>query len=238
MNKQYFARSACLACAALAVASGAAALSDAAEPPSLSPFAKWEPAIAVFEEQDAKSPPPKGGVVFVGSSSIRLWDLSKSFPKLDAVNRGFGGSEVADSVHFAQRLVLKHKPRQVVLYAGDNDIAHGKSAEQVAADFREFVQVILKELPETKITYVATKPSIARWKLADTIRQANSLIRQQVEQDESLSFVDVWPAMLGEDGRPRPELFVKDGLHLSAAGYELWTKLLQPHLTDAEPARD
>ncbi len=102
-------------------------------------FDRWEKSIAAFEKQDKENPPPMNGVVFAGSSSIRLWDLKKSFPDLDAINRGFGGSQIIDSVHFAPRIIVKHKPRMVVLFAGDNDLNAGKSPEQVLEDFRAFV---------------------------------------------------------------------------------------------------
>src|SRR5690606_31638453 len=118
----------------------APALLLAADPPS--PFARWEKAISAFEEQDRKSPPPKGAVLFVGSSSIRLWNLEKSFPHHSTINRGFGGSQIADSVHFADRLILKHEPKVIVSYAGDNDISAKKSPERVASDFQSFVKVV------------------------------------------------------------------------------------------------
>jgi len=193
-------------------------------------FEKWEKDIAAFEKQDKEKPPPQNGVVFVGSSSIRRWDLGKSFEAKDYVNRGFGGSQLADSVHFADRLVLKHKPRTVVLYAGDNDLAAGKKPEQVADDFKEFVKAVHKELPKTKIIYITIKPSIARWKLIDNIRKTNGLIEAQCKTDERLAYVGVEKPMLGGDGMPRAELFVKDGLHLSDEGYKLWASLLKPHL--------
>jgi lysophospholipase L1-like esterase len=191
---------------------------------------RWQADMAKFAAQDREHPPQEGGVVFVGSSSIRLWDLEKSFPNLNAVNRGFGGSEVADSVKHVDLLVLRHKPRVVVLYAGDNDIAHEKTPEQVARDFDAFVSAVRKELPETKILYIAIKPSVARWKLADQIRDANSRIQAACEKDEHCEFVDVWPPMLGDDGKPKPELFNDDGLHMNDAGYAIWAKRLEPHL--------
>lgn len=199
----------------------------------VSPFAQWESAIAAFEKEDAKSPPPKGAVLFVGSSSIRLWKVEKSFPKHTVINRGFGGSQIADSVHFADRIVIKHAPKTVVFYAGDNDIAKGKTPEQVAKDFESFVKAIHEKLPETKIVYIGIKPSIKRWNLVETIRNANRLIETQCQADDRLAFVDPFPGMLGEDGKPRAELFVKDGLHLSEAGYEVWMKLVLPHLPKA-----
>lgn len=199
-----------------------------AEPSS--PFARWEKAISAFEEQDKNSPPTKGAVLFVGSSSIRLWDLKESFPQHTTINRGFGGSQIADSVHFADRLILKHRPRTVVFYAGDNDIAKGKSPEHVAKDFGAFVKVIHEELPKTKIVYIAIKPSIKRWNLSEDMQNANKRIQAQCENNERLVFVDVFPPMLDEEGQPRPELFIKDGLHLNKTGYQVWAKLIRPHL--------
>ncbi len=192
--------------------------------------------MAAFEKEDAKSPPPKGAVLFVGSSSIRLWKLEPSFPNHAVINRGFGGSQIADSAHFADRLVLKHEPETIVFYAGDNDLAKGKSPEQVAKDFQAFVTAIRDKLPDAKIVYIGIKPSLKRWNLVETIRKANRLIEAQCRKDDRLAFVDLFPAMLGEDGRPRPELFVKDGLHLSEAGYEVWTELILPHLPKPKSA--
>lgn len=197
-----------------------------------SPSARWEPAIQAFEQQDREDPPQPGGVLFVGSSSIRMWDLDESFPDLNALNRGFGGSEVADAVHFADRIVLPYRPRLIVLYAGDNDIARDKPPCRVYEDFRKFVAVVHKELPETRIVYIAIKPSLARWELIHRMRAANALIAAECHEHPLLTFLDIEPPMLGEDGRPREELFVEDGLHLSDAGYALWSDLLRPHLME------
>jgi lysophospholipase L1-like esterase len=190
----------------------------------------WEEAIAAYEAADVKAPPPKQGVLFIGSSSIRLWDLKKSFPDLPVINRGFGGSQICHATHFVDRLITPHDPRVIVFYAGDNDIAAGKDAEQVYDDFRAFVAAVRKSLPKTPIVYIAIKPSIARWKLAEQIKAANRLIAADCEKDETLQFVDVWPKMLGEDGKPRSELLRDDKLHMTPAGYAVWTELLLPHL--------
>jgi lysophospholipase L1-like esterase len=191
------------------------------------PFARWEKEIAAIEERDRKDPPPANPVVFVGSSTIRLWDVKKSFPGVLAVNHGFGGSQIADATHFAPRLVLKLKPRLVVFYSGDNDLALGKTPERIAADLREFVKVVRAELPEVPIVVLSIKPSVARWAIVDKQRQANKLIEEFCKGGERLMFVDVGKGLLGDDGKPRAELFVKDGLHLSAKGYELWAGVLK-----------
>jgi lysophospholipase L1-like esterase len=194
--------------------------------------APWQSAIAAFEKQDKDKPPPKNAIVFVGSSSIRLWDLAKSFPGKEVINRGFGGSQLADSVRFAGRIVVKYEPRQVVLYAGDNDLGVGKSPEQVHADFQAFVQIVHKALPKTMIAFISIKPSIFRWRLVDKIQKANTLIEADCKRQERLVYIDVFQPMLGDDGKPRRELFAPDGLHLNAKGYELWASILDPYLKD------
>ena len=191
---------------------------------------RWEPKMKAFEKGDAKNAPPKDAVLFVGSSSIVGWNLKRWFPDLAAINRGFGGSIIAESIHFADRIVLPHKPRIVVLYAGDNDVAGGMTPQQVFDDFQAFVKVVHDALPRTRIVFVAIKPSIARWRLVAKMRAANALIRAHTRTDERLAYVDVDAPMLGDDGKPRAEFFKKDGLHLNATGYALWTKLLRPHL--------
>ncbi len=217
----------------LALGASIATAALAAEPVPCKPEV-WAEAIAAFAKQDEQEAPPADGVLFVGSSSIRLWDLKKSFPDLPTINRGFGGSQICDATHYADQLVVKHRPRVVVFYAGDNDIAAGKSAEQVHRDFLAFVEKVRKALPEVRIIFVSIKPSVARWKLADEIRKANALIREEASDEKMLVFVDVWGEMLGDDGLPRKELLRDDGLHLSDAGYAVWTKLLRPHLENTD----
>jgi len=195
-----------------------------------SPSARWEERIAAFEASDREQAPPRDGIVFVGSSSIRGWDLPQSFPDLPVINRGFGGSEIADSIHFADRIVIPHRPRVVVLYAGDNDMARGKTARRVAADFGRFVHLVHAQLPETRIIFISIKPSISRWNLVGEMREANRRIQRLIQQDRRLSYVDIDKPMIGMDGTPRRDLFRDDGLHLNARGYQLWAELVRPHL--------
>lgn len=192
--------------------------------------------MARFAEQDAEHPAAPGGILFVGSSSIRLWDLAESFPDLNPtpLNRGFGGSQLIDSIQRVDELVLKHKPRLVVIYAGDNDIAAGKDATRVVKDFQTLTAQLRESLPDAQIAYIAIKPSIVRWKLAPTMRDANNQIAELCEDDDHLTFIDVWQPMLGDDGRPRPELFRDDGLHLNKEGYKLWNALVRPVLDQEE----
>jgi lysophospholipase L1-like esterase len=191
---------------------------------------RWEKDISAFEAADKQTPFPKGGIVFVGSSTIRLWDVATHFPDLKILNRGFGGSELADAVRHIDRLVLKHEPRLVVVYAGDNDIAGGKLAEQVAVDFERFVRAVHGKLPQTRILYLAIKPSLLRWVQVDRMRMANTMIRAICERDDRLGFLDFDDLMLGWDEKPRREMFVEDGLHLSAPAYQIWSAILRPFL--------
>ncbi len=193
-------------------------------------FAKWEKEIGAFEKQDKVKAPQHEGIVFVGSSTIRFWDLKKSFPELKAINRGFGGSQLADSVHFAPRIVLKYEPRIVVLYAGDNDLAGHKTPEQVFADFQAFATLLHKELPRTKLVFLSIKPSIKRWSIWDQGQKANALIEACCKHDPQSVFVDLAPVILGRDGKPQAELFIKDGLHLNEKGYALVSAVLRPYL--------
>lgn len=193
-------------------------------------FERWQSAMDAFAKQDAESPPAKNGTVFVGSSSIRKWNLAESFPNSGYLNRGFGGSQIADSTHFIDVLILKHRPKVVVMYAGDNDVAAGKSPERVAQDFAEFAKKLHAALPETKLYFIAIKPSLKRWNLYPKMKTANQAIAKQCAADPQLTFVDIAPPMLGKDGKPIPELFAADGLHLSPAGYRIWTKAINESL--------
>lgn len=191
---------------------------------------RWEETIQSFEEADRAQPAGAGGVVFIGSSSIRKWELEKSFPGRGYVNRGFGGSVIADSIRYADRIVTPRKPSLVVLYAGDNDIGRGGDARQVLDDYRSFVSKIHAALPQARIGFIAVKPSLRRWHLIDTIREANALVRAEAGMDPRLFFVDVDAPMLGPDGKPRPELFVEDGLHMTDEGYRVWVEAIEPFL--------
>ncbi len=189
--------------------------------PDAARMARWEKEVSGIEKRQKAMPVAKGGVVFAGSSTIRIWDVAKAFPDLKPINSGFGGSEIRDVTHFADRIILNHEPRTIVFYAGDNDINSHRAPEQVLADFQVFVETIHKKLPKTRIHFIAIKPSILRWKQYETQTKANNLVKEFCAKDERLDYIDVVPLLLGKDGRPRKELLRLDGLHLSAKGYEI-----------------
>ncbi|MBS1789440.1 MAG: hypothetical protein JST85_17070 [Acidobacteria bacterium] len=192
---------------------------------------KWEADIRKFEEADRQSPPPKNAVVFVGSSSIRMWkDLATDFPNTKVINRGFGGSQLEDSAFFADRIIVAYQPRMIVLYAGDNDLAAGKTPQQVFDDYKAFVARVQAKLPKAKIAYISIKPSLARVKLMEQMRTTNDLIRGHAAKHKNLIFIDVFTPMLTAEGQPKPELFIKDGLHMTREGYDIWRKAIAPHL--------
>lgn len=191
----------------------------------------WEPHIERLEAAARTAPPAPGGVLFAGSSSIRLWpSLESAFPGVRAVNHGFGGSEMEDLLHYVDRLVIAHRPRLVFVYEGDNDLNAGDSPEEVAAEYRELVRRIHAALPETRVGFISIKPSPSRWHLADRMRRANELVRRFTETDPRLFYVDVFTPMLDADGAPRPELYVADRLHMTEEGYAVWREAVAPHL--------
>jgi lysophospholipase L1-like esterase len=188
---------------------------------------RWDKDIADFEAQDRTNPPPKGAILFIGSSSIRLWKtLAEDLPEHKVINRGFGGSQIADSVYFVDRMVLPYQPKRIVMYAGGNDINGGKTPEQVASDFKAFVARVHAKLPETKIAYISIAPNPARWAQVERVKGANGLIREFTTADKRLQFIDVFPHMLGKDGMPLPDIFVDDRLHMNEKGYAIWKKVV------------
>jgi len=204
----------------------------AAMPDAPAPGSRWDAAFAAFAADDEAHPHPPGGVLFVGSSSIRLWsDLEAQFNDLPVViKRGFGGSQLSDCVKHLSRLVLRYRPRTVLVYAGDNDLAAGSAPSEVLQRFAAFADGVHQALPDTEIFYISIKPSPARLALLPYIRATNALIRDYAEREGKVDYIDVFTPMLDASGRPRPELFRADSLHLNANGYALWKRVIAPHV--------
>ena len=213
----------------LVVASLTTGVSLLAQVPPRDPT-RWEKDVTGFEEQDRRTPPSKGGIVFVGASSIVRWKVAEFFPDLQVVNRGFGGSEMADTAHFAARTVLPYEPSVIVLYPGENDIARGVSPETVAAGFERFVATVHGTLPKARILVIGLKPTPARWRFNPQMLETNRLLRTLAARHDLITYISVEKAMLGPDKLPRPDLFIEDGQHMTPAGYEIWTDIVRPHL--------
>jgi lysophospholipase L1-like esterase len=211
---------------AILVLAGACARATAA--PALDPT-RFEADIRAFEAADRASPPPLGGVVFIGSSSIKNWtEVAADFPGVRVLNRGFGGSTLADVVYYQDRILLPYRPRLVVLYAGDNDMVEGRTPEKVVGDYRAFVARLRSALPQARVAFVSIKPSPSRRAYMDRARETNRRIRAETARDSLQAYVDVFTPMLDASGQPRPELFLADSLHMTRAGYMLWRALLVP----------
>lgn len=198
---------------------------------SLAQQANYESEIAAFEAKDKTTPPPANGIVFVGSSSIRLWDgLPEAFPGKPVIQRGFGGSALGDVIKYMPRIVNAYSPKQIVLYAGDNDIAQGRSARDVYTQFMSFFALARKMNPGATISFIAIKPSVARKQYMAEQAEANRLVKTYLGSQKNTSFIDVYTPMLDASGQPKPELFQADGLHMTAQGYDIWKQAIGPAL--------
>jgi len=192
-------------------------------------FSQWEKDVAAFEAADRTSPPPKDGILFVGSSTIVRWKtLQQDFAGQPVINRGFGGNTIADSTHFADRMIVPYRPRMIFLRAGGNDIHNGKTPEQVFQDFKDFVATVHAKLPKTEILFISLAPSIARWDERDASKKLNALVAAHVKTDRRLKYIETYDTTLDAKGQPRPELFVEDKLHFSPEGYKLLIEKVRP----------
>ena len=194
-------------------------------------FARWENEVAAYEAQDRVSPPPKGAVLFAGSSTIRMWStLAGDFPGHTVINRGFGGTEIVDSTHFAERLIFPHAPRVIYFRAGGNDLHNGKTPAQVFADFQDFVAVIHTRLPATVIWFIAWNPSIARLNETPALHEFNTLVKGYCAGNPRVHYLDAESVSLDAAGKVRAELFRDDMLHFNAAGYKLLAERVRPYV--------
>lgn len=225
-------RFALLLCCCVTLFSGA---EPVAPPPTTAPPpdpTRFSDEISRFIEWDRRNAFPKDAILFVGSSSIRMWATRESFPDWPVINRGFGGAHTSDVNHYFNNVVKPYNAKVVLLYAGDNDIASNRSPEQVRDAFLAFVGRVREAQPNVPILYLSIKPSASRWQYWPRMKEANNLIRETCEKQPHLTYVDVGTPMLGPDGRPRPEYYLPDRLHLSEAGYAVWIRILTPILDE------
>jgi len=194
-------------------------------------FSRWEKSMTEFEGRDKSTPQGEGKVLFIGSSSIRMWKtLAEDMAPHAVINRGFGGSQIEDSIHFADRIIFPYKPSAIFIYAGDNDIAAKKTPERVARDFKRFHALIQTEMPGTPVYFIAIKPSRRRWEMWPDMLKANALIERYISQSKNAVYVDTSSPMLDENGEVMNKLFIEDMLHMNAEGYSIWTSIVKPRL--------
>ena len=194
---------------------------------------RFEDEILAFEEADRLNPPQKHGILFLGSSSIKLWEtLEQDFAGYPVLNRGFGGSQCSDAIHFFDRIVTPYHPDKIAFYEGDNDLANGMSPEDVLADFKIFMEKINDLDSKIKVAFIAIKPSPARWNLAEVMKTANQMIKDYCESHAQLTFVDIFSPMLNAYHKPQADLYVKDQLHMNAKGYDIWKTALEPFVNE------
>lgn len=192
---------------------------------------RWKSSMAAFAAADREKAPAANGTLFVGSSTIRMWShLAQDFRDLPVINRGFGGSTMADCHYFVKQLVVQYKPRQVLVYAGDNDLAVGRTPAQVLDSFKGFVETVRRELPDTRIAYISIKPSPSRESLMPKVREANTLLAQYVRSLPNAAYIDIFHPMLDGAGAIRADLFGPDRLHMNELGYALWQSVIRPYV--------
>lgn len=189
--------------------------------------------IERFEQWDSKNAIPDRPVLFVGSSSIRMWPTAEHFDGLPVINRGFGGSQFSDLNNYFDTIVAPYEPEVIVVYEGDNDINAGKSSQDVLDGFMRFVEQVHNVKPESRIIFISIKPSPARWERLPTMSEANTWIRDVTTRDSRLYYADLATPLLTEEGTPDVSLFLDDGVHLNAEGYEIWSRRLAPILLNA-----
>lgn len=207
-----------------------AALTDSCTAQGHPPF--WDE-IQAFKKQDSISFPPQHAILFVGSSSFRMWsDVQDYFPGYTIINRGFGGSTMEDMIRYADDIILPYHPKQIIIYSGENDIAYVDSVkpQTVLERVKTVFNIIRKKYPEVNIQYISIKPSPSRMQFDAKNVAANQLIRDFITKQKNAGFIDVYHLMLGSDGKPLPHIFKEDNLHMNPKGYAIWQKAIQPVL--------
>lgn len=226
-----------IAALALSACATTTPLPELAQTPS-STAPRFDEAIAAFEASDAKAMPPRCATLFVGASSIRFWkSLKEDFPDRTVINRGFGGSTVWEVDHYFNRVVAPYHPREIVFYAGENDLwVDKRTPEAIYADFVQFMRLKEKALGATPVWYISAKPSKQRFEQFSLQVELNRKVKALADSRDDLAYIDIVPAMLKPDGKPK-DIFVEDNLHMTPAGYALWTPIVDAALDAGQPAK-
>ena len=190
---------------------------------------RFETEIRAFEQDDLENDHGDEMILFVGSSSIRMWkSLNEDFSDLNVLNRGFGGSETSDVIFHFDRIIKPYSPDKILFYEGDNDLANGKTVEKVLEDFQYFIGLVGENFPETRVYFISINPSPSRWNIHEEMERANQMIEELCNQKTNLKFIDIYSPMIGNNGKPIPELYISDSLHMTSEGYKIWTKTIRP----------
>lgn len=204
----------------------------ATTPTPATPEARWHSTLEEFAAADKAKKPSGRGVLFVGSSSVRMWkSMVTDFRDVPVIiNRGYGGSTLEDSSHMVRQLVTQYRPSQVLVYAGENDLEEGRTPTQVLDSMKRLVQAVRAELPGARIAFISIKPSPSRARLLPLMKVSNALIAEYLMTLHNADYIDVYTSMLTPDGQQRPELFLPDMLHMNATGYAMWHTIIAPYV--------
>lgn len=172
-------------------------------------------------------------IIFVGSSSFRMWkDITSDLENEAIINNGFGGSHFSDLIFYYTELIATTSPSAIFIYEGDNDLAAGKDVKRVLSDADKLLKLIRRDFPELPVYFVCPKPSIARWHLAETYKVFNTRLEEWIEDQENVGYIDVWTPMMNKHGLLEETLFIEDDLHLNSKGYAIWTEVISPYLEE------
>jgi lysophospholipase L1-like esterase len=208
---------------------------------------KYQSVIDEWVVRDSVDPPPKDAVLFIGSSSIRMWKtLAEDFPQYEVINRGFGGSKFTDANLFIDKIVTPYEPAAIVVFEGTNDIAGGRTAEQVFSDYKTFIKLVRKGERKmgndpAPIFFIGITPTESRWKHWPAMKQVNDWVRAYADKHDDLYYIDTPTPILATaptpGGPPSRDLFLKDLLHMNPNGYAIWVKVITPELEAVCPPK-
>lgn len=194
---------------------------------------KWEESIRKYEKRDSLNPSNEGANLFVGSSSIAIWQkIQEDFPDHYVLNRGFGGSHFSDVIHYADRIIYPYEPAKIFIYEGDNDIAAGEKIKDILAEAKQLRQMIAENLPGVPVAFISPKPAVARWEFKRQYEKLNKRLKKYAAKTPKTEYIDVWCPALDEEGKVYTHIFLDDSLHMNSAGYEIWTREIAPYLVE------
>lgn len=194
-------------------------------------LARFDDEVNEISLRDFQRDNQKTFILFTGSSSVRLWkNLQTDFPQVQILNTGFGGSTMEELLHYSDQLIFKYTPEKIFIYEGDNDVVIGHSTERIMKATETLLAKIQLQLPEAHVFIIAAKPSIARWNYQAAYLELNHSYKKLAKRQRKVKYIDIWNPMLGDDGKPMPDIFIVDNLHMNPKGYTIWAEEMQKYL--------